>query len=41
MIRPDKKNTVRGLMFHQYLLPFVYTVQASFGIMRDKNVNEK
>lgn len=39
MIKPDKKNTIRGLLYYQYLLPFVYTVEASFGIMRNKNVN--
>lgn len=40
MIRPDKRNTVRGLLFQYFLLPFVYTIEASFGIMRDVNVNE-
>lgn len=40
MISPDKKNTSRSLLFYQYLIPFVYTIEASFGIMRNKNVNE-
>lgn len=40
MIKADKKNTVRNLMLTQYLIPFVYTIQASFGIMRDRNVNQ-
>ena len=40
MIKADKKNTVRNLMLTQYLIPFVYTIEASFGIMRDKNVNQ-
>jgi hypothetical protein len=39
-ITADKKNTVRGLIFYQYLIPFVYTIEASFGIMRGKQVNE-
>ena len=40
MIKADKKNTVRNLMLTQYLIPFVYTIEASFGIMRDRNVNQ-
>ena len=39
MIKPDKKNTIRGLLYYQYLLPFVYTIEASFGIMKGQNVN--
>ena len=34
MIQADKKNTVRNLILSQYLIPFVYTIEASFGIMR-------
>ncbi len=41
MIKPDKKNTSRSLLFSQHFIPFVYTIEASFGIMRDNQAREE
>lgn len=39
MLKADKKNTSRNLTFNYFNIPFSYTIEGSFGILRGKNVD--
>lgn len=38
VIKADKKNTARSLLFNSFAVPFSYTIECSFGIMNGKQV---
>lgn len=38
IIKQDKRNTARSMLYSYFGMPFTYTIEGSFGLMRGKNV---
>ena len=34
VLKPNKKNTARSVIFYNFGIPFTYTIESTFGIMR-------
>jgi methyl coenzyme M reductase subunit D len=37
-MKPNKRKTARAVAFRNFGIPFTYTIESTFGVMRDKQV---